>query len=386
MKEVLFVTHVGQPGGAELMMLELCNAYKKKCGALILEHGRIEDLFKQYNIDYMCVPISEKIIKFRRNDGIKNLLYNLPEIFKSFKKIRDQLKRTELIVCFSQKSLALCGISNFFKRKPLIWFMNDYVSTEHFSNLNVFLITRLFSLLADKIIFNSNASLEAWRKSGGKTNKCQVIYPGTNFKKISDDLKNEERINYYRNKIFQSSNPTIGIFGRISEWKGQDVFIDAIEKIDDVYGVIVGGAFFNGEAYEESLKNKVIEKNLSKKIKFIGHVDDPTCAMAACDLIIHASKAPEPFGLVVVEATFIGIPVIATSGGGINEIILDRRTGLLTRMGNAEELRDAILFFLKNRDLAKVMAKNAKERALELFSSNKMISDFDEVVKSVVKK
>jgi glycosyltransferase involved in cell wall biosynthesis len=64
--------------------------------------------------------------------------------------------------------------------------------------------------------------------------------------------------------------------------------------------------------------------------------------MAACDIVCHTSRSPEPFGMVIVEAMALGRPVIATRGGGPSEIIEPGESGILMDPENPEILAEAI--------------------------------------------
>ena len=117
-----------------------------------------------------------------------------------------------------------------------------------------------------------------------------------------------------------------GVFGRLQRWKGQDVFVEAAAEVarrhPQARFAIVGGSVFGLEPeFLEGLKRRVAELNLVDRLVFTGFRKDVAALMAACDVVCHTSRVPEPFGLVVIEAMMLGRPVIATRGGGPSEII-----------------------------------------------------------------
>jgi glycosyltransferase involved in cell wall biosynthesis len=105
--------------------------------------------------------------------------------------------------------------------------------------------------------------------------------------------------------------------------------------------------------------------------------------MAACDVIVHASTQPEPFGGVIVEAMLTGQPVIASDAGGAKEIVIDGETGFLTPTGDDKALSKAIEYCLQNSENSKNMAKNARKRAIEYFSNETMVNEFKALLKKI---
>jgi glycosyltransferase involved in cell wall biosynthesis len=90
------------------------------------------------------------------------------------------------------------------------------------------------------------------------------------------------------------------------------------------------------------------------------------------DIFVGPSVWNEPFGMVIVEAMASGLPVIATRGGGVPEIVENGETGLLTERGDSAELAEAITSLLENDDLRESMGRAGRKRVLQLFSWEKV--------------
>ena len=380
---ILFLTHVGQPGGAELVMLRLCAAVSDHCRVIHFERGGLETLLQDNNIQSEVLKMPETLTNLRRDGGWKNLIQTIPAIISMIGALIKKEKQADIIICMSQKSFIMAAITKIFTRKPIIWFMNDLISEDHFSKALIFLMTKVFARFANKIILNSQASYEAWKNAGGAIDKAEIIYPGSDISAIDQQLENTDQINHYRQEFNQNDTPIIGIFGRISHWKGQDIFLKALSNVQNVQGVIVGGAHFDEDNYLQTLKNFTAENNLQNRVKFIGHINDVPCAMAACDIIVHASTQPEPFGLVIVEAMLTGRPVIVSNAGGAKEIMLDNETGSLTPPSDEEALTLAIQKILGDPEKTKDMTEKARHRAIEKFSNDQMIVKFKTLLKQV---
>ena len=160
--------------------------------------------------------------------------------------------------------------------------------------------------------------------------------------------------------------------GRISPWKGQDIFIRAAALVrqtrPDVRFEIVGSVLFGEEAYESQIHQLVETLGLQDTVLFLGFRNDIPELIAAADILVHASTTPEPFGQVVVQAMAAGKPVVATRGGGVLETVVEHQTGLLVPMGDAPAMAAAILTILANPVQAAAMGRSGRRRFLEHFT------------------
>lgn len=110
----------------------------------------------------------------------------------------------------------------------------------------------------------------------------------------------------------------------------------------EVRFVVVGGSLYGLEPeYAERLPRLAEAHGLGGRIRFLGHRHDALAVMGACDVVVHCSIRPEPFGMVVLEAMALGRAVVASSAGAPSEIVDDGRTGLLVPPGRPVALADA---------------------------------------------
>jgi glycosyltransferase involved in cell wall biosynthesis len=140
----------------------------------------------------------------------------------------------------------------------------------------------------------------------------------------------------------------VGSFGRLQRWKGQDVFIAAAEQVvrarPQTRFVVVGGSVFGLEPeYCEQLKAAVARAGIDDRVAFTGFRRDVAQLMAACDVVCHTSRTPEPFGLVIVEAMAQARAVIATRGGGASEIISSDDVGVIVPPENPAALAREVI-------------------------------------------
>lgn len=152
--------------------------------------------------------------------------------------------------------------------------------------------------------------------------------------------------------------PLIGMFGRIAPWKGQHVFVEALDLLiaqhPTVHGVIVGAAEGeSGAAYARTVQARVQALGLAERVHLVGFRHDVPRLLAAVDCVAHCSVEPEPFGRVIIEGMAAGRPVVATAAGGAAEIVTDGVDGLLTPPGDAAALAHALSRLLVNPDEAR---------------------------------
>jgi glycosyltransferase involved in cell wall biosynthesis len=226
----------------------------------------------------------------------------------------------------------------------------------------------------------SEESMREWLRAGGRREGISVVHSGIDLDEVNRQIADPARIAAYRHEYAPDGTPLIGMFGRVSSWKGQDIFLRAMAQIPGARGVIAGGALFEEQAYERDLRALAHELGVADRVTFVGHVDDPMTLMAACDVVAHCSTAPEPSGRVIVEAMFAGTPVIGSDAGGVREFILPGETGLLTPMKDVDALVAAIHRYLEEPDWARQVATHARERAYENYSSRATVAGFQRAV------
>ncbi|NCC23102.1 MAG: glycosyltransferase family 1 protein [Alphaproteobacteria bacterium] len=376
MNKVLFLTHVDAPGGAEFKMIRLCEALGERAEVVHFQPGPLETLLADKRIVASVITMPDRMAGFRREQGFAAAAGAVPATASMIRKVAAKCAGYGTVVCMSQKSFLLAALGKPLHRRPIVWFMNDILSRDHFSRSLIFLLTRIFRYSPDHVVLNSQASLLAWQEAGGRKKNVHLIYPGSDVAAFDEALRDRKTIESHRKSFSPDGKPLIGIFGRISPWKGQDVFLKALARIEGARGVIVGGALFGEEEYETKLKTLARDLGVEDRVTFAGHRDDIPKIMAACDIVAHCSTSPEPFGLVIVEAMLCKTPVIASDAGGAREIVISGETGYLTAPGDDTALAKAIAAILNNRKNAQELAQKARVRANGNFSNAAMVEQF----------
>ena len=171
----------------------------------------------------------------------------------------------------------------------------------------------------------------------------------------------------------------VGIIGNIKPWKGQEVVIRAIgllrDEFPDLVCVLIGDTSPDDEAYRERIETLIDQLGLRGRVLITGFRADVANYIAALEIQIHASIAPEPFGRVLLEGMALGKPLVASSGGAVSEIVVDATTGLLFEPGNPEALADALRSLLNDPIRAAAMGLAGRQRLAVEFSIQRNVSE-----------
>ena len=373
-------------GGAEAKMMDLAAADVFESKICLFAHGKLETQLQEKQLDYSVVPMPQVIHSFRKDDGFYNAIKLLPTASKFVKNIAIEAAKFDIVVAMSQKAFMLSAMARPLFRKPLIWFMNDLVSTDYFSAFTIRLMTTTARFGASHVILNSQSSHSAWLEYGGKASQSSVLYSGVDETKFDQTDSFEQSTQLLKKSLSKDGFPIVGIFGRISSWKGQHVFLKALSKVEKVQGVVVGDAQFGEDEYKQSLFNLSKELNLESKVTFLGHKTDIVPYMKACDIIVHCSTLAEPFGRVIVEGNMAKKIVIAADAGGPAEIVNHNSTGYLYPPGDYHELSRFIKLCLTHeKTTAVTMQETGYQRAVQYFSSTALINGFVKVARKLNK-
>jgi len=209
--------------------------------------------------------------------------------------------------------------------------------------------------------------------------KFLVIFRGINVDyfdpttKIETDEKkllNEWNINDEKKIILMP--------GRLTSWKGQELFIEAINlvKIElgyEAFHVVILGSDQGRDSYKEKLIKLTEKYNLTNQVKFIEHCKDMALAYKVSDIIVSASIEPEAFGRVSVEAQSMKRPIIASDIGGSKETIIDNRTGLLFKSEDPKSLSEKIDNIFRSDDTTlNAMGNSGRKNVEQKFNVEKM--------------
>lgn len=384
MYKLLFISHSSDLTGATVCLLDLLKKIDRKKYipiVIVPREGIFTDCLKQINVEVRIVTPFSRIADYKRNDSMGNKLLrpiflvrrfftNLYSIFYLCCLIKS-LKPD--LIYINSSAARYAGIPSKLSGLPVVWHIHEY----YVNPIKKWLFSNFIGILSTKIIVNSNYNRDKWSNKLTKP-KLDVVYNGIDMALI-EKLKNERTEDFPNNLT-----PIIGYFGQISWHKGIHILVKAIKQlITEGYKltcVIVGHPAPDQITYEEKLRRLVITEGLSEYINFLGYRRNVFPVMTKVGVVIVPSLV-ESFGRTVIEAMAISKPVIASSVGGVPEIIIDEETGLLVPPGNHIILSEAIRKLLEDKDFANQLGRKGKERIKKDFD----IGDYYEKIEKIFK-
>ena len=347
-------------GGAEKYLISLINGLSSDDIRIILctinsEHTQY---FKQQLSNTDTIEVTH--------------LSGLFEVFMAVKKMRPDIVHLNLpypSTCFSAALAAKAAGAH-----VIVGALHSVVPVSSkfpFVGIIKKIMAKTVFLILNKIIVMSKASKSSlerdYRDSIGK---IEVVYNGIktgSSRGIVDIEKKKEALG------IRKDTKVIGMLSRLVSGKGHKQLIDAASMVlkerKDVIFMIAGDGPLSG-----SIKTMVEKKKLSEQFLFLGHRDDIYDVIAAMDLAVLPSLH-ESFPYVILEYMEMSKPVVATSVGGIPEMINSGENGILVSPEDPEALAKSICELLTDRKRADLMGARAREILDEKFTFEKMIQN-----------
>jgi glycosyltransferase involved in cell wall biosynthesis len=210
-------------------------------------------------------------------------------------------------------------------------------------------------------------------------NKLLVIFRGINVDYFDPTTKTEiEEKKLLKNWGIIENKKIILLPGRLTSWKGQELFLEAINMVNiqlgyEAFYAVILGSDQGRDLFKKKLIRLSEQYRMTKQVKFIDHCKDMALAYKVSDIIISASIEPEAFGRVAVEAQSMEKVIIASDIGGSNETVIDEKTGYLFEAGNANSLSKKILKVLNLDDTTiKTIGTEGRKNIINKFNVEKM--------------
>jgi len=261
-------------------------------------------------------------------------------------------------------------------------FVTTFHGTYNFKNL----IKKFYNSVmvrSDLVIAGSNFIFSHINKNyskylGGKK-KFLVIFRGINtdyFDPLTTVEADEDKL--FKNWQLKIGKKIILLPGRLTSWKGQEMFIEALNKVNiklghEAFYAVILGSDQGRNVYRKKILRLVEQYRLNNQVKFIEYCKNMPLAYKISDIIISASIEPEAFGRVTVEAQSMEKPIIASDIGGSKETVINDKTGFLFEAGNSDALCKKIMEILElNESTLKSMGIEGRKNVIKKFNIEKM--------------
>jgi len=238
-------------------------------------------------------------------------------------------------------------------------------------------------LQSDCVIAGSNFIFshikEKYPEYISRIKKFLVIFRGINTEYYDpDNIKEADRIKFLKKLNIDANKKIILMPGRLTEWKGQEIFIEALNDLKIKYGyknfiAILLGSDQGRKIYKKKLIRLIERFRLNNDVIFLEHAPSMPVAYSVSSVIVSASIEPEAFGRISVEAQSMKKPIVASDIGGSRETIVDNKTGLLFSSSDHHSLSEKLDFIFRLDDTSlNVMGNNGRKNVQKKFNVEKM--------------
>lgn len=257
---------------------------------------------------------------------------------------------------------------------PLIWHIHDYVGSRP-------LMSRLLRWHAGRCataIVNSRSVAEEVRAALGEKLRVDCIYNAIDLNRFSPAGVRADLDTLSGLPPAPPATIRVGLVATFAWWKGHRVFLNALSQLPPdlpVRGYIIGGAVYSTAGSQESagsLRAEAARLGVADRVGFTGHIDDTASAMRALDVVVHASTAPEPFGMVIAEGMACAKPVVVSRAGGARELFEEDVDALSHAPSDAADLARQILNLAAERELRARLGWAGRRRAEASYAGQRL--------------
>jgi glycosyltransferase involved in cell wall biosynthesis len=286
-------------------------------------------------------------------------------------------RRINRVICHAPWTTALFGSIASRRGVPLVFWAHDAMTGRHWTER---LARRT---VPDLVICNS-------RYTAGT---LPALYPGAPsvvlYAPVGDGstpIDAAERLEIRAALDTEATSVVIVQASRSEQWKGHAVLIEALAKLRPVGGWTwwqVGGAQRRAEAdFLERLRLRAGDFGIADRVRWLGERTDVPRLLAAADLYCQANVAPEPFGVVFIEALAAGLPVVATRLGGACEIV-DETCGVLVPPADPDSLSAALRALIEDACHRRSLAHGGPDRARRLSSPSTQLAKLEDALEGL---
>ncbi|MBW3638901.1 MAG: glycosyltransferase [Actinobacteria bacterium] len=357
---VVYLDHVARLSGGELALLRTLPPLLDRVEAIVVlaEDGPLAERLRAIGVEVIALPLADDVRDVRRAGAptaalSPRTLWRLLRYIEATARLLRRLD-ADLVHTNSLKAAIYGGLAGRLARVPVVWHVRDRIADDYLPRPAVLLVRLASRLLPTAVVANSQATLATLRPRRRSAVVASPVVP--------DSVVPSHGVLQRGSGGF-----TVGVVGRLAEWKGQHVFLDAFAQVfagSPARAWLVGSAMFGEEAYEQRLRDQVVSLGIDEQVDFRGFREDVDAELAEMDVVVHCSVLPEPFGQVVIEAMSAGRPVIASAEGGPAEVVTDGVDGLLVPPRDPALLAAALRRLFEDPGLRQRLAVAGRETAL----------------------
>lgn len=233
----------------------------------------------------------------------------------------------------------------------------------------------LYGTLADFVVTTCSSIIAPISaQSGKRIDLFRSVATGVDPERI---VAKEEDAKAFRAGVkIDEKTFLVGTACFMRSWKGVDDLLEAaclLRKIPQIKWVIIGGG------HAERHHKKAAELGLEGTVYFTGHLEKPYPAVRALDVFCLLSTANEGVSQAVLQAAFLGRPLITTTIGGLPEVCIDKKTGYLVPPHSPRAVADRVLKLYRDRNRREEMGKEARKLVVDQFTLKHTLDGMEQV-------
>jgi glycosyltransferase involved in cell wall biosynthesis len=360
--KIVHVDHSPVFGGAERSVLELAAAQIRRGDEVIVAVGRagkFSEALTAAGIPWLDLGLPESFVAMPATSRLHAVLALIPAYVVAAWRMRRGIlrRRPDVVHVHTRKAHLVSSVAFFASSVPLVWHLRDDVAPRALARL----IFRVGFRRVDHAVALTNWLADSYRAARltPRSRRIGIVPSGVDGGALG---------RLPTPWLDGTRGPVVGYVGQIAAWKGVDTVVDAVDMLDapvDRSLTIAGDVWFPvaERGYDEALDARIARSPNRARISRL-HGATPAEAFAAVDVLVHASRRPEPFGRVLVEALAARRPVVALPRGAAPEI-LGEGAGVLAQTPDAAGLARGIASVLADREAAARLAAEGAARAAQ---------------------
>ena len=402
--KVVYLNPSGQLGGAEISLLDLLASLRNakpdwSLSLIVPERGPLVARASALGVETEILPFPSVMARLgdagvggpagtqiSRLALLFKLLVSGPAVLRYIRSLRRALRELNPdLIHTNGFKMHILGAWSRPKHAPVIWHIHDYVSSRP-------IMARLVRWCAPRcsaIITNSKSVAADVKPICPAHIGIHPVYNGIDLERFSPEGPKLDLDALSGLEPARPATLRVGLVATLGRWKGHAVFLRALSLLPQslmIRGYVIGGAIYQTDGSQhtlDDLRKIAAQLGISDKVGFTGYIENTESAMRALDIVVHASTAPEPFGLVIAEAMGCGKAVIVSEAGGAAEIINGGIDAIGHAPGDADALADHIKQLATDQSLRARLGSAARTTAEQRFNRARLANELIPIYRAV---
>lgn len=388
---VVYLSPVGVIGGAERVLLTLIDAMaasgvRVQPVVITLADGPLVTELRLRNVETIVVPLSAGLQSLGDSGGggvgqFGRLLMALPALAGAVSALAAVMRQCRPSVIHTNGIKAhLLGCLVAPRGVSVVWHLHDLTGERR---LAPWLLRAVAGRVSSAVAISEAVGTDARRYLPSVP--VTVIPNGIDLNRWTPGVGDGAWLDKQAG-FADSAAVRVGLVATYALWKGHDTFLQAASLMGPMPGVrffVIGGPIYATGAQQTRTELQAMAHRLGLNVGFVPYQNDMAAVYRALDVVVHASKRPEPFGLVIAEAMACGRAVVVSRGGGAVELFSEGVDAVGHVMGDANDLARVLGGLVADRDRRDRLGQAAAVSACQRFGAIRQATAMAELYQRV---